>query len=139
MHRYHPPIFPYLRGLCKSDMLPAFIPKHQQVRLAVVCQLAIKLYPHRTRRDLWSDALIDNKTPLLGNGRYLKELTININLKWQHDAIDRIPAQFFDKQGLKIKGLEILLGALAMKRHWMSTQVGFKSAGKSGSNSCSRV
>jgi hypothetical protein len=38
-----------------------------------------------------------------------------VNLEGQHDAIDRIPAQFFNEQGLKIKLLEILLSALAVK------------------------
>jgi hypothetical protein len=49
----------------------------------------------------------------LGDGYYLKRLAIDF--KGESDAIDRIPAQFFNKQGLKIKLLEILLGALAME------------------------
>jgi hypothetical protein len=41
----------------------------------------------------------------LGNGQHLEKLTID--LKGEGDAIDRIPAQLLDEQGLKIKLMEI--------------------------------
>ncbi|UZQ55795.1 hypothetical protein OOK60_06915 [Trichothermofontia sichuanensis B231] len=77
--------------------------------------MAIELYPNGAGWHLWRDALVDNEAALLGNGNHLERVTIN--LEGQGDAIDRIPTQFLNKQGFKIKRLEILLGALAIQWH----------------------
>ncbi|WP_235620320.1 hypothetical protein [Prochlorothrix hollandica] len=72
---------------------------------ALFRQLEIELNPQRTWWNRWSDALEHREALFFGNGRDLKELPINF--KRQGNAIDPIPAQFFDKQRLKIKLLEI--------------------------------